>query len=54
MKSLNEYTIDELITELKSHKEVYYEEASSYDDPVLRPEYGLIHIYDLREWENPE
>lgn len=54
MEFLSKYTIDELINELKSRSGVYYEEASSYADPVLDPKYGVIQIYDLREFERDE
>jgi len=45
------FTIDQLLVELASRKNVYYEQnASAFDDPVLNPKYGEIHIYDMRKY----
>ena len=52
MINLKSATIDELLEELKSREGVYYELGMLWDDPVLEPNDGTIHIYDLRkEWE---
>lgn len=49
MTNICSFTIDQLLTELKSRKGVYYRTSYCYEDPVLNPEDGVIHIYDIRE-----
>lgn len=51
MTNICSFTIDQLLTELASRKGVYYDpDARVYDDPVLNPTYGEIHIYDMRKF----
>ena len=52
MTNLKSATLDELLNELKSREDVYYEESMLWDDPVLCGSDGTIQIYDLRkDWE---
>lgn len=53
MTNICSFTIDQLLTELASRKGVYYDpDASAFDDPVLNPTYGTVHIYDMRNYIN--